>query len=99
MLNNFERFCAITVALKITDNSCKMDISEQDLFMALYNALPKRSDDLFDSNIHEIIEKGQNTPSEAIYTVIKGHREEAMEVITRPKMKAFKAGIRQRLRI
>lgn len=97
MLNNFERFCVITVALKITDNSCKMDISEQDLFMELYDALPKRTDDLFDSKIHEIIDEGLNMSSEAIYAVIKGYREEAMDVITRPKMKAFKADIRKRI--
>lgn len=97
-LNHFERFCTITVALKITDNSCKMDISEQDLFMALYDAMPIGSNDLFDVKIHEIIKEGLETPSEAVYMIIKGYREEAMDVITRPKMKAFKASIRERLR-
>jgi len=97
-LDNFERFCCMTVALKIADDSCKMDISEKDLFMALYDALPKRADDIFDSKIVNIIAEALNTPSAQIYAEIKGYREEAMDVITRPKMKAFKAAIRQRLR-
>jgi hypothetical protein len=96
-LDNFERYCAVTVALKITDDSCKMDAYEKSVFMMLYDALPKRSDDILDTVIFDIISEGRTKPSAQIYSVIKAYREEAMEVITRPRMKAFKADIRKRI--
>lgn len=97
-LDSFERDCAITVALKITDDSCKMDAEQRALFMALYDALKQPESELFDADIHTVIEHGRNTPSAAIFSQIKGLREMAMEAIGRPDMKRFKAAVRERLK-
>jgi len=96
-LDRFERYCAVTVALKITDESCKMDAYEKNVFMLLYDSLPKRADDMVDTAVFDVISEGRTKPSAQIYSVIKAYREEAMDVITRPRMKAFKADIRKRI--
>jgi hypothetical protein len=96
-LDSFERDCAITVALKITDDSCKMDGYEKSVFMALYDALPEHASLYFDESVFLAIEQGRNTPSAQIMAKIKTFREEAMASISRPKMKAFKAAVRSRL--
>ena len=96
-LESFERDCAITVALKITDDTCKMDAYEKNIFMALYDAIEDKQSDYFDNSVFELIEEGRKTPTAQIYSKIKTLRQDAMEMITRPKMKAFKAGVRERL--
>lgn len=95
-LSPFERDCAITVALKITDDSCKMDEEQRALFMALYDALSSQESELFVSTVFSLIEIGRNDPSAFVFSEIKNLREMAMEKITRPKMKAFKADVRKR---
>lgn len=96
-LDSFERDCAITLALKITDESCKMDDYEKSIFMMLYDALGIQETDFFDNDVFETIKKGRMEPSAQIYSEIKKRRESSMDFITRPKMKAFKAAIRKRL--
>ncbi|MBN2816541.1 MAG: hypothetical protein JXQ67_07630 [Campylobacterales bacterium] len=96
-LSAFERDCCITVALKIADSSCKMDAYEQSVFLSLFDALERVESEFFSSNVYEIVMLGRNAPSAAIYAEIKKLRESAMEMITRPKMKAFKASIREKL--
>lgn len=96
-LDGFERDCAITVALKITDDSCKMDDEQRVLFMALYDALPDASTAIFDETAFKLIEIGRQNPSSFVFSEIRGLREMAMERITRPKMKAFKSAVRQRI--
>jgi len=95
-LDTFESDCAITVALKITDDSCKMDDEKRALFMALYDALDAPASELFDPSVFALIENGRKTPSAAVYAEIRKLREMAMDSITRPKMKEFKAAIRAR---
>jgi len=96
-LNSFERDCTITIALKISDNSCKMDDYEKSVFISLYDSLATKETDFFESSVHDIIYLGRNNPSAQTYKQIKKLRESAMDMITRPKMKAFKASIRERL--
>ncbi|WP_345979039.1 hypothetical protein [Sulfurimonas sp. HSL3-2] len=96
-LDAFERDCAITVVLKITDDTCKMDDLEKSIFMMLYDAIENKQSDYFDKSVFELIEEGRKTPTAQIYSKIKTLRQDAMEMITRPKMKAFKAGVRERL--
>lgn len=98
-LDSFERDCVITVALKITDDSCKMDDYEKRVFMLLYDALSMQETDFFDNDVFDIIQKGRIEPSVHIFSEIKKLRESAMDFITRPKMKAFKATIRKRLSV
>jgi len=96
-LSGFERDCAITVALKISDDSCKMDAYEKSIFMLLYDALALKESDYFQSSVFDIIYLARNNPSAQTYSEIKRLRESAMDMITRPKMKAFKAEIRRKL--
>jgi hypothetical protein len=96
-LDMFEIDCAITVALKITDDSCKMDEQQRALFMALYDHLPEPKTELFDETVFHLIEIGRKNPSSFIFSEIRELREMAMEEITRPKMKAFKASIRKKI--
>jgi len=96
-LSAFERDCCITVALKIADDSCKMDAYEKSVFMSLFDALETKESDFFSTNVFDVVELGRNSPSAKVYTNIKELRESAMDMISRPKMKAFKASIREKL--
>lgn len=96
-LDTFERDCSITVALKITDDSCKMDEYEKSVFMALFDALETQKSEFFSSDVFDTITLARETPSAKVYAEVKKLREAAMDMITRPKMKAFKATIRKRI--
>lgn len=96
-LDIFYKDCAITVALKIADDSCKMDDYEKSIFMALYDAITDKSTELFDEGVFEVITTALHNPSAKIYAEVKKLREFAMQSITQPKMKAFKAEIRRQL--
>ncbi|ADR34190.1 hypothetical protein Sulku_1528 [Sulfuricurvum kujiense DSM 16994] len=98
-LDQFGCDCAVTVALKITDDSCKMDDEQRALFMALYDALPPYESAMFDESIHDLIREGRNTPSTLLFGQIKKERERAMAIITKEKMKTFKASVRGSLLI
>jgi len=95
-LDPFDVDCAITVALKITDDTCKMNDEQRALFMALYDALPDEETVLFEPAVFPLIEKGRTAPTPSVVAEIGTLREMAMEKITRPKMKAFKASIRKK---
>lgn len=98
-LDIFGRDCAVTVALKITDDSCKMDDEQRALFMALYDALLPYQSVLFADDIHSLIKEARDTPSASLFSRIKKEREKAMEIITQEKMKRFKASVRGSLLI
>ena len=91
----FERDCCITVALKIADDSCKMDEYEKSVFMALYDSLEIKKSDFFSSDVFDTIALARETQSAKLYAEIKQLREAAMDMISRPKMKAFKGSVRQ----
>ncbi len=96
-LRSFERDCAVTVALKISDDSCKMDDEQRALFMALYDTLEPFKSGMFDDNIHTLIHTARTSPTAALFAQIKKEREMAMATITQEKMKAFKASVRAAL--
>ncbi len=98
-LDTFGRDCAVTVALKISDDSCKMDDEKRSLFMALYHALPEYKSDIFDTNVRELIDEALESPSAMVYARVKSEREKAMAIITQERMKAFKASVRASLLI
>lgn len=98
-LDTFGRDCAVTVALKITDDSCKMDEEQRSLFMALYDALPPYESDFFTHEIHSLIQEARNTPDTTLFERIKKEREMAMAIITQERMKRFKASVRGALLI
>jgi hypothetical protein len=97
-LEPFHIDCAITVALKIADDSCKMDKEGRALFMMLYDALPEKKSSYFDNTVFELIDMGRHEANATIADEIRPLREEAMQMITRPHMKDFKTMVRRRLR-
>lgn len=96
-MDSFTKDCAITVALKIADDSCKMDEYEKRIFMLLYDMIEEKSSSFFDASVFDVIKAARERPDAKIYATIKPLRESAMDMITRPKMKAFKAEIRKQL--
>ena len=96
-LGDFEKVCALTVALKISDDSCKMDAYEKSIFMALYDALLPHTSGFFNNDVFDVISSARHNPSAKVFAEVKALRESAMEMISRPKMKAFKASIRARI--
>lgn len=98
-LDTFAKDCAVTVALKISDDSCKMDDEKRAVFMALYDALPSYKSETFDDTIHALIHEARTAPTGAHYGRIKKEREMAMAIITQDKMKAFKSSVRASLLI
>ncbi|MEA1920073.1 MAG: hypothetical protein U9N52_09555 [Campylobacterota bacterium] len=96
-LDTFDVDCAITVALKITDDTCKMDEQQKALFMHLYDALIEPKSALFDESVFDLIEIGRNDASSFVFEEIKILREMAMNEIGRPHMKNFKAMVRRLL--
>ncbi|MDD5052980.1 MAG: hypothetical protein PHO27_09655 [Sulfuricurvum sp.] len=98
-LDVFSRDCAVTVALKITDDSCKMDEEQRSIFMALYDALPSYKSEIFDEEVYALISQARDFPSASLFARIKKEREMAMAIITQEKMKSFKASVRASLLI
>lgn len=96
-LSDFEKICAITVALKISDESCKMDLYECTVFMRLYDYILKSAPGFFTDDVFNLIKQIQEEPNMKLFSDVKALRERAMDMITRPKMKAFKASIRARI--
>lgn len=98
-LDPLQRECAITLALKIVDDSCKMDDYERSVFMRLYDALPEYRSNLFEETVFKTIAEGRLNPTAQIFAAIKPLREAGMEYVTRPNMKAFKAEVRRLLSV
>lgn len=96
-LDEVQNEAMIILALKITDDTCKMDAYERSVFMTLYDALTEHKSHFFDDDVFEVIRQGREKPSAKIFAAIKPLRESGMDYLTRPKMKAFKASIRKRL--
>lgn len=99
VLEPFEKDCSITVALKISDTTCKMDGYEKSVFMMLFDNLQDQESEFFDNSVFQLIEDAQEQPSGKLFAKIKDEREAAMDYITRPRMKAFKASIRERIKM
>lgn len=98
-LDIFARDCAVTVALKIADDSCKMDDEQRALFVDLYDALSPYESAIFTKDIHELIHELRLSPTPALLERTKKEREMAMAIITQEKMKLFKASVRGSLLI
>lgn len=98
-LDLFGRDCAVTVALKIADDSCKMDDEQRAIFVDLYDALSPYESAIFDKDIHELITHVRLSPTPNLLERVKKEREKAMAIITQEKMKLFKASVRGSLLI
>ena len=96
-LDEMQNECMITLALKITDDTCKMDEYERSIFMAVYDALPSYKSTFFDEEVFDLISSGRTKPTAQIFAAIRPMRQAGMEYITRPNMKAFKAAVREKL--
>ncbi|MBV5320975.1 MAG: hypothetical protein JZU62_04765 [Sulfuricurvum sp.] len=98
-LDVFACDCSVTVALKIVDDSCKMDDEQRFIFMSLYDAISPYESALFDDFIHTLIARMRENPTAMLYAQVKQERERAMGIITQEKMKIFKASVRGSLLI
>lgn len=98
-LSAFDCDCAVTVALKISDDSCKMDSDGRKHFISLYQSLPTYTSSIYDYSIHSLIINAFYNPSVILFEAIKYERERAMAIITQDKMKAFKASVKTSLLI
>jgi len=98
-LDTFGRDCAVTVALKISDDSCKMDDEQRAVFMSLYDALPSYKSEMFEDDIADVIHRMRTRPEASLFARVKQEREKAMGIITQERMKAFKASVRGKLLI
>lgn len=96
-LSTFDCDCTVTVALKISDDSCKMDSDGRKLFMSLYHALPSYTSSLYDYSVHLLIINAFYNPSDSVLQTIKAERERAMAIISQEKMKEFKSSVRTSL--
>jgi len=97
-LEPLQKECLITLALKITDDSCKMDDYERSVFMQLYDTFDMIETAFFDPDVFTVIKAGREHPSAQIFAKIKPLRKAGMEHIGQPNMKAFKAAIRAKLK-
>ena len=96
-LDEMQNECMITLALKIVDDTCKMDTYERSVFMSLYDALPSYQSDFFELEVFELISRGRSESTAQIYAAIRPLHEAGMAYVTRPRMKAFKAFVREKL--
>jgi len=96
-LDAMQNECLITLALKITDDSCKMDDYERSVFMKLYDALEEYQSGFFEPEVFDVIAQGRAAPTAMIFAKIKPLRQAGMDYVTRDNMKAFKAWVRERL--
>lgn len=98
-LDLFGRDCAVTVALKIADDSCKMDDEQRAVFIELYDAIPPYESAIFDEDIGALIAQVRLFATPELLERVKHEREKAMAIITQEKMKLFKASVRGSLLI
>ena len=63
----------------------------------LYESLENKQSNFFDEGVNDLIRQAKYFHSEETFEKIGQLREAAMEYISRPKMKAFKASIRARI--
>ncbi|KIM11330.1 MAG: hypothetical protein KU37_06755 [Sulfuricurvum sp. PC08-66] len=98
-LDEMQKDCAITLALKIVDDSCKMDDYERAVFMALFDLIPFGRSDFFESTVHDVIAQGRANPTAQLFGTIKNLRESAMRYLTQERMKAYKAYVRAKLEV
>ncbi len=97
-LDPMQNECMITLALKIVDDSCKMDDYERGVFMQVYDAMPHYHSDFFEPDIFDLITETRHSPTAMLFAKIKPFRQAGMEYVSRPAMKSFKAYVRQELR-
>ncbi len=94
-LDAMQKECMFTLALKIVDDTCKMDEYERSVFMQLFDAMSSYESEFFEPLVFTLISEGRSNPTAQIYAQIKPHRKAGMDYIGRPNMKAFKAYVRE----
>ena len=97
-LEPMQKECLITLALKITDDSCKMDDDERSVFMQLYDTFETIESAFFPPEVFALIAEGRTQPSAQVFGRIMPLRKAGMDHIGQPNMKAFKAAVRAQLK-
>jgi hypothetical protein len=96
-LEPMQKECLITLALKITDDTCKMDDYERSVFMKLYDTFEIIESAFFAPEVFALITEGRTNPSAQVFGKIGPLRKAGMDYIGQPNMKAFKAAVRAKL--
>lgn len=87
--------CAIAVMLKILDGKCKMPPEEAVIMAAVYNIVRDQPARNLGSDSHQMIDRARGENVERFRKDVYEARVLAETKISRPVMKAFKAGLRR----
>lgn len=87
--------CAIAVMLKILDGKCKMPPDEAAVMAALYDHVRDRPAARLGAAEHALISAARAEPGPRFRPAVYEARVLAETRISRPVMKAFKAGLRR----
>lgn len=95
-LDALQRDCVTAVVLKILDRKCRMEASQQEAMLAIYDTLGPATAGYFGQPVHACIEKARSRIhlEEALSDQIHHLRLYAEEKIEKPVMKAFKHRLR-----
>ncbi|SEG52889.1 hypothetical protein [Marinobacterium lutimaris] len=86
--------CVIALKLKILDGKCKMNKQDKTLAAELYRECHTLKGDQLGDEMHALIARAGETPSQEMIEQIYETRVLAETRISRPVMKAFKARLR-----
>ncbi|MEA3314946.1 MAG: hypothetical protein U9Q30_03750 [Campylobacterota bacterium] len=88
---------ATILALKILDDSCKMDMDNYNLFMAVYDGINDKVPTPLDKKVHKIVELSRCDdpiiPKQEYKEVIHNLRVAMMKDMDKSKMKSYKKTI------
>ncbi len=92
---------ATILALKILDDSCKMDYDNYNLFMSVYDGINDQVPTPFNKKVHEIIElcrcDDPIIPKKEYKEIIHNLRVVMMKDMDKPTMKAYKQSVWDKL--
>lgn len=89
--------CTTTVVLKILDGKCKMLPGEKAAIMEIYDVVQNKTAGLFTMNDMATIELARIDPDPTVLSRIHALRVYAEQNIAKPKMKKYKARLRDGL--
>ena len=92
-----EIYYATLLALKILDDSCKMDYDNYNLFMSVYDGIGDKNPTPLNKKVHHLIENSRVDdplkPTQKYKDVIHNLRIAMMKDMDKPTMKAYKQSV------
>lgn len=89
--------CVTTIMLSILDNQCEMGLEEQISLMAIYGVVKHREGLVLDKDIHQAIERAQESNDQASAQEIHALRLDAERNIPQQVMRYFKRFLHESL--